>query len=261
MTKQKASANTISVEEKLKALYELQLINSQMNDIKKLQGELPMEVEDLENEIEGLDGRIDRLGVELKNLDLTIAKYQNQIKDAEALIEKYNKQQENVKNNREYDALARERELQHLDIQLANKRIRETKASVMNKELTIEASNKKLDYKKADLEAKKEALGKIILKSEKDEKKFLNKEKRARKLIPEPLLKAYDRVRNAYRNGLGVVTIERDACAGCFNIIPSQTNLELAQRKKIINCEHCGRIIVDTNILNSKEVETDTPAT
>ncbi len=252
MAKKNANAN-LPVEEKLKNLYELQSVNTRLNNIKKLQGELPLEVSALEGEIVALNGRIEKLEEEYRELEMGVAQYDNQIKESEALIERYNKQQDDVKNNREYEALTREVELQNLDIQLANKRIRETQQKLNNKELTLEASKQKRDEKVADMELKKEELERITAKTEKDEQKFLRKEKRARKKIDDNLLEVYDRLATTYKNGLAVVTVERDACSGCFNQVPPQTQLELGQRKRIINCEHCARIIVASNIETSLE--------
>ena len=186
-------------------------------------------------------------------LATNIAQYENQIKESEALIERYNKQQDDVKNNREYEALTREIELQNLDIQLANKRIRETQQKLNNKELTLDASKQKREDKISDMKLKQEELERITAKTEKDEQKFLRKEKRERKKIDESLLEVYDRLATTYKNGLAVVTVERDACSGCFNQVPPQTQLEIGQRKRIINCEHCARILVASNIETSLE--------
>ncbi len=247
MAKKNANAS-LPVEEKLKNLYELQQINTKLDNIKKLQGELPLEVSALELEINALSSRIDKLEEEQRELQMSIAQYESQIKESEALIERYNRQQKDVSNNREYEALSREVELQNLDIQLANKRIRETQQKLSNKELTLEASKHKRGEKEGDMQLKREELEKITAKTEKDEQKFLRKEKRARKKIDENLLAIYDSLRAAYKNGLAVVTVERDACGGCYNQIPAQIQLELGQRKRIIFCEHCGRILVPSNI-------------
>lgn len=256
MAKKKQS--NIPIDEKLRNLYELQIIDSKMDDLQKMKGELPMEVCDLEDDIVGLEKRVEKLTGETKEFEQTVAKYQNQIKDSEALIEKYERQQDNVKNNREFDALMRETELQKLDIQLANKRIRESKQLLSNKEITLEAAKKRRSNKEEDLAIKQEELKKIITKTEKEEKTLERKAARARKKIEDRLLKAYDRVRGAYRNGLSVVTVQRNACGGCYNEIPPQIQLELGQRKRIIVCEHCNRILVDDLILEvGKEVPVD----
>lgn len=252
MAKKNTNA-TLPVEEKLKNLYELQEVNTKLNNIKKLQGELPLEVSALEGEINALDTRIVKLEEEYQDLEKNIVQYETQIKESENLIERYNKQQDDVQNNREYEALTREIELQNLDIQLANKRIRETQQRLNNKQLTLDASKQKKAEKISDMKLKQEELERITAKTEKDEQKFLRKEKRARKKIDESLLEIYDRLATTYKNGLAVVTVERDACSGCFNQVPPQVQLELGQRKRIINCEHCARILVASNIETSLE--------
>lgn len=260
MAKKNANAN-LPVEEKLRNLYELQQVNTKLNNIKKLQGELPLEVSALEREINTLDTRIAKLEEEHKELRMSVAQYENQIKESEALIERYNKQQKDVSNNREYEALSREIELQNLDIQLANKRIRETQQKLSNKDMTLEASKHKRGEKEGDMTLKREELEKITTKTEKDEQKFLRKEKRARKKIDDDLLTIYDSLSTTYKNGLAVVIVERDACGGCYNQVPAQTQLELGQRKRIITCEHCARILVASNIeISLEELETQEEA-
>ncbi len=245
-----ASAKNMSVEQRLRALFELQAIDTQLDGIETLRGELPMEVQDLEDDIEGLETRIKRLRDDLKGTEDKIKKYLTTIKDAEGLILKYEKQQDNVKNNREYEALMKEVELQKLDIQLANKRIKEFKIAAQNKGMTIEASDSRLERKKKDLELKKEELNKIIKTTEKEETKLQKRRDKAIKKIEERLLKSYNRVRNTYKNRLGVVSVERDSCGGCFNRIPPQVQMEIKKRKRIMPCEHCGRVLVDSDIMN-----------
>jgi predicted nucleic acid-binding Zn-ribbon protein len=240
--------STVPIEEKLLNLFELQSIDSQIDNIERLKGELPMEVRELEDEIVGLDTRITKLQAEQKDMEVKLAKHNAAIHEAESLIEKYEKQQANVKNNREFDALIREIELQRLDIQLANKRIREGRVNLTNKEATLEAALKKKEAKGKELERKEEELKKIIAKTEKDEKNLQKKMEKSRKKTEDRLLKAYDRIRDAYKNRLAVVTVERDSCGGCYNYIPPQIQLELAQRKRIVSCEHCGRILVDREL-------------
>lgn len=260
MAKKNANSN-LPVEEKLQNLYELQIVNTQLNNIKKLQGELPLEVSALETEIVTLDKKILKLEEEHKDLQMSIVTHENKIKEAEALIEKYNAQQNNVKNNREFEALTREVELQKLDIQLANKRIRETQQKLGNKDTTLDASKGRQIEKREDMALKQEELEKITAKTEKDEQKFLRKEKRARKKIDDALLAVYDRLATTYKNGLAVVVVERDACGGCFSQVPPQTQLELGQRKRIINCEHCARVLVASNIQTSlEEIEAEQEA-
>lgn len=245
-------AKDMTVPQKLKALYELQLIDSKVDEIQTLKGELPVEVQDLEDDIAGLETRINSLDDSISELEKTIAKYRNDIKTAEELIMKYNKQQDNVKNNREYEALTKEIELQKLDIQLANKRIREAEISIQNKNATKESAVNRLQKKHNDLLIKKKELEKIVAETDKEEEKLNKKADRIRKKIEPRLLKGYDKIRNAYRNGLSVVTIERDSCGGCYNKIPPQVQLEIGMRKKVNTCEHCGRVLVDHGILNAE---------
>ncbi len=250
MAKKKGQNVNLSVEEKLKYLYELQLVNSKLDELKKLQGELPLEVEALENDILSLVARVDTLKEEQEELQQAIVKSNTQIQESESLIERYNSQQDEVKNNREYEALTREVELQRLDIQLAKKRIYETQVKIERKAETLLVAKERKDNKEMDLQLKKDELEKIIGKTEKKEKTYGNKEKRARKKIDASLLAIYDRIRGAYKNGLAIATIERDACGGCYSQVPPQLQLDMTQRKKIISCEHCGRILVESNILD-----------
>ncbi len=239
-----------TIVERLTDLYKLQSINSELDQISVLQGELPMEVADLEDEIKGLEKRIGRLEDSVQEYEDKIAGFRNKIKESETLITRYNQQLDEVKNNREYEALSKEIELQNLDIQLAEKRIRETSANIEGKKETLGAALERRDVKLKDLDLKKVELEKIITKTEKEEKKLGKQADKQRKLIEERLLKAYDKIRTSYRNGLAVVPVERSACGGCFNQIPPQTQLEISLMKKIIACEHCGRVLVDTSIVN-----------
>lgn len=245
----------LTVAEKLKTLYELQLIDSEIDQIKILKGELPMEVRDLEDEIVGLETRTSRLQSNLDDLNGDVARHEANIKEAEMLIVRYTEQMDNVKNNREYDALTKELELQKLEIQLSQKKMKEIRYGIENKAETLKTAQARLDEKKEDLDSKKVALEKIIAKTEKDQEKLMRKSDRQKKKIEERLLKAYDKVRGAYRNGLGVVTVARNSCGGCFNKIPPQLQLEIGLRKKVIACEHCGRVLVDDNILVDDPVE------
>lgn len=243
----------LSVAEKLKQLYELQLIDNEKIELEILKGELPIEVSDLEDEIVGLETRLARLK---KNVDERLAeirRHEDLKQEAESLIERYTKQLDNVKNSREYDALTKEIELQKLDIQLSEKRVREARVLLSGKEETVKETEGRLKQKQKDLSNKKVELEKIITKTEKQEKKLNKESTSVRKKIEERLLKAYDRISTNYRNGLAVVTVERSSCGGCFNKIPPQLQLEIKQRKKILACEHCGRILVDDNILSPNE--------
>ncbi len=246
-----ASTKNMTVAQRLKALFDLQSIDTQLDEIQILKGELPMEVQDLEDEIQGLDTRIGKLKESVKEVEAVIAKHSSNIKEAEGLILKYEKQQDNVKNNREYEALMKEIELQKLDIQLANKRIKEAKITSSNKELTLRASEDRLKTKNKNLDLKKLELAKIIKDTEKEEEKLNKRRIKAEKRVEQRFLKSYNRVRGAYKNGLSVVKIERNSCGGCYNKIPLQLQAEVAKRKRIIPCEHCGRILVDNDILNA----------
>ncbi len=245
----------LSIAEKLKQLYELQLIDSEIDEIAILKGELPIEVSDLEDEIVGLETRINKLTANIEDLEVEVSRHNGNLKEAEALIARYEKQTDNVKNDREYNALQKELEIQKLEIQLSEKKIKELRAIIANKDETLKATQERLDQKNKNLEIKKVELEKIIEKTEKDTEKLIRKSEKSKKKIDDRLLKAYLKVRKAYRNGLGVVTVERDACGGCFNQIPPQVQLEIAMRKKVIACEHCGRILVDSHILEAEPVE------
>jgi len=238
----------LSVEEKLQHLYELQRIDTEIDKIKTLRGELPLEVQDLEDEIAGLETRIENLKVELGELDKTASTRKMDIKKAEEAIKKYSEQLDNVRNNREYDALSKEIEFQKLEIELQEKRIREAQKAKAEKEALMEESKKRYADKVSDLEAKKGELNDIINETHKDEESLQSKSEELAATIDERLLTAYRRIRSNARNGLAVVTVDRDACGGCFNKIPPQRQLDIRSRKKIIVCEYCGRILIDKYI-------------
>lgn len=243
-----AKTTEISIEDKLRQLYALQRIDSKIDEIEVLKGELPIEVSDLEDEITGLETRLKNLNDTVKDIEKEGQKFTTKITEGEALIKKYTKQLDDVKNNREFDALNKELEMQKLEIQLAEKKAREINDKVTAKNTVIKEAKEKLKAKKANLDIKKDELKSIIAKTEKEEKALRKSSGAAESVIDERLLKAYHRIRNNYRNGLALVAIERDACGGCFNQIPPQIQLEVSQRKKIIACEHCGRILVDSEI-------------
>jgi len=238
----------LTVEEKLQNLYELQRIDTEIDKIKTLRGELPLEVQDLEDEIAGLETRIENLKVELGELDKTSSTRKIDIKKAEEAIKKYSEQLDNVRNNREYDALSKEIEFQKLEIELQEKRIREAQKAKAEKEALMEESKKRYEDKVSDLEAKKGELNDIINETHKDEESLQTKSEELAATIDERLLTAYRRIRSNARNGLAVVTVDRDACGGCFNKIPPQRQLDIRSRKKIIVCEYCGRILIDKYI-------------
>jgi len=249
-----ASKKEISVEEKLKALYKLQMVDSEIDKIRILRGELPLEVQDLEDEIEGLQTRVSNFEDEIKSLQGMVQDKKNAIKESEGLIKKYEDQQMKVRNSREFDSISKEIEYQNLEIQLSEKRIKEYANQLSDKKLIIEDSKSILEEKNGDLDLKKSELDAIISDTKKDEEKHLKKSEKIEKLIEDRLLNAYKRIRGNARNGLSVVSVERDACGGCFNKLPPQKQLDVASRKKVIVCEHCGRILVDKNILE-KHVE------
>ena len=238
----------LTVEEKLQNLYELQRIDTEIDKIKTLRGELPLEVQDLEDEIAGLETRIENLKVELGELDKTSSTRKMDIKKAEEAIKKYSEQLDNVRNNREYDALSKEIEFQKLEIELQEKRIREAQKAKAEKEALMEESKKRYEDKVSDLEAKKGELNDIINETHKDEESLQTKSEELAATIDERLLTAYRRIRSNARNGLAVVTVDRDACGGCFNKIPPQRQLDIRSRKKIIVCEYCGRTLIDKYI-------------
>ncbi|HOK26178.1 MAG TPA: C4-type zinc ribbon domain-containing protein [Bacteroidales bacterium] len=253
MEKAKAQETEISVEEKLRALYSLQLVDSEIDKIKTLRGELPLEVQDLEDEIAGLETRLNNLKEEVVNLEKAISKKQHEIAEAQLLIKKYEEQQKNVRNNREFDSLSKEIEYQTLEIELCNKKIREFNAQIEEKKALISASEAQLNERKQDLQNKKTVLEDIIADTQKEEESLLERSEKIQAMIEERLLTAYKRIRANARNGLAVVSIQRDACGGCFNQIPPQRQLDIKSRKKIIVCEYCGRILVDEEIIKESQ--------
>ena len=250
-----ATTSERTVEEKLRDLYQLQLIDSQLDEIEILKGELPMEVSDLEDEIEGLNTRIGRLEGNVSDLEDEISRHRGNIADSQRLIERYEEQMNNVKNNREYEALMKETEMSRLEIQLSEKKMRSNESELGTRREALEGTQERRDEKIALLEVKQEELKAIIAKTEKEEKKLRRQSDKQRKLIEERFLRAYDKTRNTYRNGLAVVTVERNACGGCFNAIPPQQQLEISQRKRVLACEHCSRVLVDDTILEETPAE------
>ena len=241
----KKDPSEFSVEEKLKALYQLQTMLSEIDKIKTLRGELPLEVQDLEDEVAGLSTRIEKIQKEIEDLKASVAGKRIDIETAKASIEKYKNQQENVRNNREYDVLSKEIEFQSLEVELCEKRIREALAAEKAKNEEIERSTAALEERTKDLEAKKAELEEIVSETKQEEEKLREKAKVVETTIEPRLLQAFKRIRKNSRNGLGVVYVQRDACGGCFNKIPPQKQLDIRSRKKVIVCEYCGRIMVD----------------
>ena len=254
MEKTKAHESEISVEERLRALYSLQLVDSEIDKIKTLRGELPLEVQDLEDEIAGLETRLGNLKEEVVVLDKSVLKKDNEILDAQTLIKKYEEQQKNVRNNREFDSLSKEIEYQNLEIELFNKKIKEFNYQIDEKKQVIAESEETLSERKGDLDNKKKELDEIISDTQKEEEGLYQKSEKVELIIEERLLSAYKRIRSNARNGLAVVPVQRDACGGCFNQIPPQRQLDIRSRKKIIVCEYCGRILVDDEIINETQL-------
>ena len=244
-----ASKAEITIAEKLVELFRLQHFDSQVDRIKTQRGELPLEVQDLEDEVAGLETRLKKIDDELGELETNVTDKTNFMKDAKATIKKYEGQQGKVRNNREYDSLSKEVEFQNLEIQLAEKRIKETKFLIDTKKVVVDESTSLYKERKKDLEHKKKELDDIIAETEKEEKDLQKKSDAAAKHIEERLLSAYQRVRTNARNGLGVVPVQRGSCGGCFNAIPPQRQLDISSHKKIIVCEHCGRILVDDYVV------------
>lgn len=240
-----AKAKQATVEEKLIALYKLQSIDTEIDKIKILRGELPLEVQDLEDEIAGLQTRVSNINEEIASFDTSIKEKESMIKDSKELIKKYDEQLKNIRNNREFDSLNKEIEFQNLEIELAEKRIKEAKSSIVGKMDLISSAKTRLDDRTNDLKAKNDELEGIISETQKDEEKLSKESLTAEKVIDERLLNAYKRLRDSVRNGLAVVPVLRDACGGCFNTVPPQRQMDIAARKKVIVCEHCGRVLVD----------------
>lgn len=238
----------ISIEEKLRRLNRLQIIDSNIDEIRTLQGELPVEVQDLKDELAGLQKRVNNLKKEIEDSNTFIENNNIKIKESKELIVRYTEQMDSVKNNREYSALTKEIEMQNLEIELANKRIREAKKEIDSKSVYLKESETVLAGRENDLVEKEKELTVITAETAKQEEKLIKDSETASKLVEERLLVAYNRIRGTYRNGLAVVSVDRDSCGGCFGKIPPQRQLELKQRKKIILCEHCGRILVDRDI-------------
>ena len=244
---------SISVEEKLKALYDLQCVDSEIDQLRVVRGELPVEIQDLEDEIARLETRLEKCEEEKSTLKADQKAKKVAIKNSEELIVRYKKQLENIKNNREFTSLTKELEFQELEIQLSDKRTNEIKAKVLMKDEVIASTTENLNENKEDLEGKKSELAEITAETEKEEKALMKKSKSSQKKIDDRLLSSYERIRTSVRNGLALVSVDRDACGGCFNKIPPQRQLDIKLHKKIIVCEHCGRILVDSNILSEQE--------
>ena len=244
----KKDPNELTVEQKLKTLFQLQTMLSEIDKIKTLRGELPLEVQDLEDEIAGLSTRIDKIKAEVSELKAAIAGKRVEIEAAKASVEKYKSQQDNVRNNREYDFLTKEIEFQTLEIELCEKRIKEFTAEEQEKSEEVAKSTAALEERQKDLDQKKSELDEIISETKQEEEKLRDKAKDLETKIEPRLLQSFKRIRKNSRNGLGAVYVQRDARGGCFNKIPPQGQLDIRSRKKVIVCEYCGRIMIDPEL-------------
>jgi len=249
-----AKKKEVSVEERLRALYDLQLIDSRVDEIRNVRGELPLEVRDLEDEVEGLNTRFQKLNDSLTDVDEQIKSKKNLIEEAKVLIKKYAEQQKNVRNNREYNSLTKETEFQELEIQLAEKHIKEFKVQIEQKNEVITKTKDRLKERQDHLKHKKSELDAILAETEKEEQALLKKSDDYKKSIEERLVIAYNRIRENVKNGLAVVPIERGASGGSYFTIPPQIQAEIAARKKIITDEHSGRILVDEALAAEQKV-------
>lgn len=252
-----AKKKEVTVEEKLRALYDLQLIDSRIDEIKSVRGELPLEIEDLEDEIVGLNKRLSNLNDDVKGLKDDINAKKLAIEDAKELIKKYNEQQKNVRNNREFNSLSKEVEYQELEVQLAEKRIKEYKAKIEQKKEVIDATKETIKQQEDLLKHKSDELNGIMDETNKEEALLAKKSKEYSKLIDDHLLNAYNRIRSTVKNGLAVVPIERGASGGSYFTIPPQRQVEIASRKKIITDEHSGRILVDAALAEEEQEKID----
>ena len=240
-----ATVKEYSVEEKLASLLNLQKVESKLDEIAILKGELPIEVRDLEDEIQGLHARETRIEEEINGINEFIEQKKALITNSQDLLKKYEKQSDNVKNNREYEAINKEIENQTLDMKLAERHIKDANEEIADKARILDAAKKNIATKEGNLKVKKGELDKIVAETEKEEKECRAVSEKARAAVDARLLTSFDRIRKNFRNGLAVVSIVRDACGGCFNAIPPQRQSEIRQHKKIIVCENCGRVLVD----------------
>ncbi len=250
-----AKKKEVSVEERLRALYDLQLIDSRIDEIRNVRGELPLEVRDLEDEVAGLNIRLDKLVNDLAVIDNDISSRKNLIEESKALIKKYGEQQKNVRNNREFNSLSKEVEFQELEIQLAEKHIKEFKAQIEQKKEVISATKDQLKERETHLKHKKGELDAILAETEKEEQALIAKSEEYKTQIEDRLVAAYDRIRQNVKNGLAVVPIERGASGGSFFTIPPQVQVEIASRKKVITDEHSGRILVDAALAEEQKAK------
>ena len=254
----KKDATDLSVEEKLKTLFQLQTALSAIDEKKALRGELPLEVEDLEAEIEGLNTRVERIQNEIDEFERAISQKKGEIIDAQNNVERYKQQLNDVRNNREYDTLSKEIEYQSLEIELCNKKINEAQRRIAEKQDELQANQSVMDEKQADLDLKRSELDEIMEETRAEEDRLKEKVHEYEAKIESRLLTSFKRIRKNARNGLGIVYVQRDACGGCFNKIPPQRQLDIKMHKKVIVCEYCGRILIDPELAG---VKTEKPAT
>ena len=252
-TDKQSTEKEYTVEEKLSTLYQLQTLMTEIDKIKTLRGELPLEVQDLEDEIAGLETRLQNYQADIKNSEAAIVEQKHKITEAKSLIERYKAQLDNVRNNREFDNLSKEIEYQGLEIEFSEKKIREFGEAIDAKKKDIAELTERLDGRKADLEQKKGELDQIIAETKQDEERLREKAKKLETVIEPRLLTAFKRIRKGARNVLAVVYLQRGACGGCFNKIPPQKQLDIKLRKKIIVCEYCGRIMIDPELAGVEE--------
>ena len=248
----KKDATDLSVEEKLKTLFQLQTALSAIDEKKALRGELPLEVEDLEAEIEGLNTRVERIQNEIDEFERAISQKKGEIIDAQNNVERYKQQLNDVRNNREYDTLSKEIEYQSLEIELCNKKINEAQRRIAEKQEELQANQSVMDEKQADLDLKRSELDEIMEETRAEEDKLKEKVHEYEAKIESRLLTSFKRIRKNARNGLGIVYVQRDACGGCFNKIPPQRQLDIKMHKKVIVCEYCGRILIDPELAGVK---------
>lgn len=248
----KKDPTDLTVEEKLKTLFQLQTTLSGIDEKRALRGELPLEVQDLEDEIAGLTTRIEKIEADIRDFQSAMVQKRGEIQDAQASVERYKRQLDEVSNNREYDTLTKEIEFQTLEIELCNKKIREAEVKVAEKERDLEQNHEIIDDRRKALEEKKVELGEIMQETKEEETLLKEKASELEKKIEPRLLTSFKRIRKNARNGLGIVYVQRDACGGCFNKIPPQRQLDIKMHKKIIVCEYCGRILIDPELAGVK---------
>ncbi|WP_417886387.1 zinc ribbon domain-containing protein [Zunongwangia sp.] len=248
-----AKKNDLTVEEKLRALYDLQLVDSRIDEIRNVRGELPLEVEDLEDEVAGLNKRLEKLNGDIEVINNDIKNKKNLIDESKTTIKKYSEQQKNVRNNREFNALTKEVEFQELEIELADKHIKEYKAKIEQKKQVIEQTKERLKDRQAHLDHKKGELDAILAETEKEERSLIEKSEQFETEIDDRLVKAYKRIRNNVKNGLAIVPVERGASGGSYFTIPPQVIMEIAGRRKVITDEHSGRILVDEDLAKEEQ--------